>query len=134
MAVKPIVRRFSIVLICLLSIGVASAQSSSPSSAVVFASIREPTSGASLVRRADYVSFAVTVTSSESDFVNRMKLLGDARNVITDALSKQGVRFETGPNLSRTGPAGRLNVQFVSELQPSKRSGSSRPSPSCEVE
>ena len=97
MAVKPIVRRFSIVLICLLSIGVASAQSSSPSSAVVFASIREPTSGASLVRRADYVSFAVTVTSSESDFVNRMKLLGDARNVITDALSKQGVRFETGP-------------------------------------
>jgi len=89
--------RFHIALISLLWIGVAWSQSSSPSSMVVFASIREPTSGATLVKRADYVSFAVTVISSESDFVTRARLLGEARNAVTEALAKQGVRFETGP-------------------------------------
>lgn len=92
---KSVVQRFSIVLVCLL-FGVAWAQSSPSTSVIVFASIREPSSGANLAKRADYVSFAVTVTSSESDFVTRVKLLGDARNAITDALSKQGIRFETG--------------------------------------
>lgn len=76
--------------------GSAWSQSLSSSSVVVFSTIREPTSGATLVKRADYVSFAVAVTSAETDFANRVRLIGEGRNVVTEALTKQGVRFETG--------------------------------------
>jgi hypothetical protein len=88
--------RLAVALACILWAAPAWSQSS-PSSTVVFASIREPSSGVTLVRRADYVSFAITITSSESDFSNRMKSIVEARNVVTDVLTKQGIRFETGP-------------------------------------
>ena len=89
--------RFAIALVCSLWVGAAWSQSSSTSSTVAFASIREPAAGVTLVKRADYVSFAVTVTSAESDFNNRVRLIGQARNVVTESLAKQGIRFETGP-------------------------------------
>ncbi|HYL25989.1 MAG TPA: hypothetical protein VEV21_16470, partial [Burkholderiales bacterium] len=134
MAVK-MAHPFHIALIYLLCVGAAWSQSSSPSSMVVFASIREPASGTTLVKRADYVSFAVTVTSSESDFVSRVRLLGEARNVVTGALAKQGVRFETGPTyLSLDQPSSsstfssglgynRPNEAVVNVLVPVAKSG-----------
>ena len=100
---------------------------------VVFASIGEPASGAALVKRADYVSFDVTVTSSESDFATRVRLLGEGRSVLTDALAKQGVRFETGPSylaldqpsstFSSASSFGRPNEAVVHVLVPLPKSG-----------
>jgi hypothetical protein len=97
MAGKHMPSRFAAALLCLLWGSSVAWSQSSPSSTVVFASIREPIAGVTLVRRADYVSFAVTITSSESDFNNRVRLIGEARNAVTEALAKQDIRFETGP-------------------------------------
>lgn len=96
MALTNMARSLCIALATLTLSGSARSQSLSSSSVVAFAIVREPTSGATLVKRADYVSFAVTVTSTETDFANRVKLIGEGKNVVTEALAKQGVRYETG--------------------------------------
>jgi hypothetical protein len=127
--------RFRIALISLLWIGAACAQSSTSSSVVVFATIGEPPSGATLTKRADYVSFDATVTTSESDFAARAKLLGEGRTALTEAIAKQGVRFETGPSYlaldqlssgSKFGSVsslGRSNEAVVHVLLPLSKSG-----------
>ena len=116
-------RRFAVALICSLWTSAAWSQSSSPSSTVVFASIGEPTVGVTLVKRADYVSFAVTVTSVESDFNNRIRLIGEARNVVTESLAKQGIRFETGPAylaLEQPGSSSTFSSASVSYNRPNE--------------
>lgn len=116
-------RRFAFALVCSLWAGAAWSQSSLPSSTVVFASVREPAAGVTLVRRADYVSFAVTVTSAESDFNTRLRLIGEARNAVTESLAKQGVRFETGPTylaLEQPGSSSTFSSASVSYNRPNE--------------
>ncbi len=109
---------------------------SSSSSFVVFATPREPTSGVSLVERADYVSFIVAVASSEPDLASRVQLLVERRNAVTEALAKQRVRFEAGPTYlaldQPTGPTfnpgsslgyNRPNEAIVQVFVPLEKSG-----------
>ena len=90
-------RLFRIVLLSLLA-APAWAQSSAGAKLLVIAPFRDGPSSSSVafVRRADFVTFDVTITSSESELANRVKAIAETRALVTDALAKDRVRFETG--------------------------------------
>jgi hypothetical protein len=74
------------------------AQSSAGPNLLVIAPFRDgpSSSSAAFVRRADFVAFDVTITSSETELANRVKTIAESRTLVTEALAKERVRFETG--------------------------------------
>src|SRR4051812_9946612 len=91
-------RLLQMVLLSSILAAPAWAQSSAGAKLLVIAPLRDgpPSSSVALVRRADFVTFDVTITSSESELANRVKAITETRTLVTDALAKDRVRFETG--------------------------------------
>jgi hypothetical protein len=74
------------------------AQSTASPKLLVIAPVRDGPSSSSVafIRRADFVTFDVTITSTESELPNRVKAIAETTALLTDALAKERVRFDTG--------------------------------------